>query len=249
MKKKVLITGGTRGIGAACAHRFAKCGRDIALVYRSDDDAAERLSREIKKEVGESSDTLISVIKADISDPAEAAKAFAAAEEALGHIDILINCAGIADIRLFTDIDDECWRKMLDTDLSSAFYMCRAAAPGMIRRKYGRIINIGSVWGRLGASCEVHYSAAKAGLRGLTSALAKELGPSGITVNCVEPGVIDTDMNAHLSAEDMAALRDATPLCRLGTPDEVAAAVAFLASDDAAFITGATLPVDGGFPA
>lgn len=119
----------------------------------------------------------------------------------------------------------------------------------MIRRGYGRIINIGSVWGRLGASCEVHYSAAKAGLRGLTSALAKELGPSGITVNCVEPGVIDTEMNSHLSPSDISALCDETPLCRLGTPDEVAAAVFFLASDEAAFITGISLPVDGGFPA
>ena len=230
MRRKILITGGSRGIGAACVRRFAGDGCDVAAVYRSSDEAARRTYEDIKKAVG----------KTD---------AFAEAESALGHIDVLVNCAGIASIKLFTDITDDEWKRMIDTNLSSAFYLSRAAASGMIRRHYGRIINIGSVWGRLGASCEVHYSASKAGLRGLTQALAKELGPSGITVNCIEPGVIDTDMNAALSPEVIAELCDSTPLCRIGTPDEVAAAAAFLASDDASFITGAFLPVDGGFPA
>ncbi len=246
MNKKVIVTGGTRGIGAACVRRFYRAGYDTAAVYRQNDAAAEALFRELYR--GEGSPTL-ALIKADVSLPDEAARAFSEAEDALGHTDILVNCAGIADIKLFCDITDSDWRRMTDTNLSSAFYLSRAAAPGMIRRGYGRIINIGSVWGRLGASCEVHYSAAKAGLRGLTSALAKELGPSGITVNCVEPGVIDTEMNSHLSPSDIAALCDETPLCRLGTPEEVAAAVFFLASDEAAFITGISLPVDGGFPA
>ena len=247
MKKKVLVSGGSRGIGAACVRRFVRAGYDVAAIYHSNEGAASALTAELLP-AARTSGCDLKFIRADISDPHEAAHAFAEAEAELGRIDVLVNCAGIADIKLFTDISNADWQKMINTDLSSAFYLSRAAAPGMIRRRAGRIINIGSVWGRLGASCEVHYSAAKAGLRGLTAALAKELGPSGITVNCVEPGVIDTEMNSHLTHDDITELCDATPLCRLGTADEVAAAVAFLASDDAAFITGATIPVDGGFP-
>jgi 3-oxoacyl-[acyl-carrier protein] reductase len=137
---------------------------------------------------------------------------------------------------------------MLDTNLTSAFTLSREAAKFMVSQKSGKIINVGSVWGRMGASCEVHYSASKAGLRGLTQALAKELGPSGITVNCVEPGVIDTDMNSMLDKEAMKELADATPLCRIGKAEEVAAVIGFLASDEASFITGTCIPVDGGFP-
>jgi 3-oxoacyl-[acyl-carrier protein] reductase len=136
---------------------------------------------------------------------------------------------------------------MLHTNRSSAFYLSRMAAKPMIAQKSGRILNIGSMWGKVGASCEVHYSAAKAGLRGMTMALAKELGPSGITVNCVEPGVIDTEMNAALDEETRAELCDQTPLCRIGSPDEVASAISFLASNAASFITGQILGVDGGF--
>jgi 3-oxoacyl-[acyl-carrier protein] reductase len=159
----------------------------------------------------------------------------------------LVNTAGVAQIKLFTDLSDAEWRRMIDTNLSSAFYVSRAIAKGMITRQWGRIINVGSMWGKVGASCEVHYSASKAGLRGLTMALAKELGPSGITVNCVEPGVIETDMNAALDDETKKELCDATPLCRMGSPLDVAAAVAFLSSDEAGFITGQMLGVDGGF--
>ena len=136
---------------------------------------------------------------------------------------------------------------MLDTNLSGAFYVTRAVAREMVRRQSGRIVNIGSMWGKVGASCEVHYSAAKAGLRGMTMALAKELGPSHITVNCVEPGVIETEMNSALDEQTKQALADETPLCRMGQAEEVASAVLFLASDQASFITGQTLGVDGGF--
>ena len=148
---------------------------------------------------------------------------------------------------LSRDVSDAEWRQMLDTDLSGAFYLSREVQGDMIRKGVGRIIHIGSMWGKVGASMEVAYSAAKAGIRGLTMALAKELGPCGITVNCVEPGVIATEMNASLGEEALADLKEETPLCRLGTPADVAAAVHFLASDAASFITGQCLGVDGGF--
>ncbi len=234
---KVLITGGSRGIGAACVRAFASRGDRVAFVYRADREAAERIAAE----------TGAVALQADISVSAEADAVVARAIEALGGIDVLVNNAGIAQIKLFTDLSDEDWRRMIDTDLSGAFYMSRAAAREMIARQSGFIVNIGSMWGKTGASCEVHYSAAKAGLRGMTMALAKELGPSHITVNCVEPGVIDTEMNAALDAETRQDLADRTPLCRLGRAEEVADAVCFLASEKAAFITGQILGVDGGF--
>ncbi len=238
MKKRVLISGGSRGIGAACVRYFAETGDKIAFIYRNAEESASELANE----------TGAFPIKGDVSDSESAKKAFTEAIRVLGGIDILINCAGIARFSLFTDISDGEWRQMIDTNLSSAFTLSREAARLMVSQKSGRIINVGSVWGRMGASCEVHYSASKAGLRGLTQALAKELGPSGITVNCVEPGVIDTDMNSALDESAMRQLADATPLCRIGRAEEVAAVIRFLASDDASFITGACIPVDGGFP-
>lgn len=233
----VLITGGSRGIGAACVRAFAAQGDRVAFFYHTSKDAAELLARE----------TGALALCADVSDPDSVCEAVALAEASMGHVDVLINNAGIAQIKLFTDLDDKDWRQMIDTNLGGAFYVTRAVARGMIARQSGRIVNIGSMWGKVGASCEVHYSAAKAGLRGMTMALAKELGPSGITVNCVEPGVIDTEMNASLDADTRASLCEETPLCRIGAPEEVAAAVCFLASDRASFITGQILGVDGGF--
>ena len=174
-------------------------------------------------------------------------EAVAKALAALGGIDVLVNNAGIAQIKMFCDITDEDLSKMLNTNLSSAFYVTRAALPSMVSPKWGRIINIGSMWGKVGASCEVHYSASKAGLRGMTMALAKELGPSNITVNAVEPGVIATDMHASLDQETLRELCDETPLCRIGQPEDVAELVRFLASDKASFITGQIIGVDGGF--
>ena len=185
---------------------------------------------------------------ADVSDAEAVREAVMAVSEHFGgRIDVLVNNAGIAQIKLFTDLTDEDWRRMIGTNLDGAFYVSREVSRHMIRAQYGRIVNVGSMWGKCGASCEVHYSAAKAGLRGLTMALAKELGPSRITVNCVEPGVIETEMNAALDAETKQSLCDETPLCRLGTPDEVADAILFLSSDQAGFITGQTIGVDGGF--
>ena len=237
--RRILISGGSRGIGRACVRAFTQNGDAVAFLYCRNDDAA----REVASETG------ATAIRADISDPDAVRTAVVEAENKLGGtIDVLINNAAVAWIGLMQDMTDTEWRNILDTNLSGAFYLSRGVVSGMVRNHYGRIVSIGSMWGKVGASCEVAYSATKAGIRGLTMAMAKELGPSGITVNCVEPGVIDTDMNSMLDDAAIKELADATPLCRIGKAEEVAAVIGFLASDDASFITGACLPVDGGFP-
>lgn len=234
---KVLITGGSRGIGEACVRAFCQKGDSVAFIYHSNYERANALSIE----------TGAIAIAADVSDATSATVATQQAIERLGGIDVLVNNAGISQIKLFSDITDEDWRKMIDTNLSGAFYTSREASRAMVAQHFGRIINIGSMWGKVGASCEVHYSASKAGLRGLTMALAKELGPSHITVNCIEPGVIDTEMNAALADDVRLELCDNTPLCRIGKAEEVAAVVCFLASEEASFVTGQIIGVDGGF--
>ena len=167
-------------------------------------------------------------------------------KEDFGRIDLLVCNAGIAQQKLFTDITDSDWNHMLGTNLTGVFNMCRAVIPEMVRKKEGKIINVSSMWGQTGASCEVHYSAAKAGVIGLTKALAKELAPSGITVNAVAPGVISTDMLSGFSQAELEQLRQEIPLGRLGTPQDVADAVAFLSSEGASYITGQVLAVNGG---
>ena len=234
---RILITGGSRGIGKACVKKFAECGHKVAFIYRADHAAAASLVSEYGAVA----------ICADVSLSENARRAAEDARAALGGIDVLINNVGMAQIKMFCDITDSDWQKMLDTNLSSLFRITQTVLPYMVSQKSGRIINVGSMWGKIGASCEVHYSASKAGLRGLTMALAKELGPSGITVNAIEPGVIKTDMNASLDEETLAELCDETPLCRLGEPEDVAELAYFLASDKASFITGQIIGVDGGF--
>ena len=235
--RRVLVSGGSRGIGAAVVRRFSASGDAVAFLYRENEKAAAAVARE----------TGAFAVRCDVGDPDAVRAGYEAAKKALGGApEVLVNCAGVAFSGLLQDMTDEEWRRVIDVDLSGVFHLCRAAIPAMIAAGAGRIVNIGSMWGKVGASCEVAYSAAKAGVRGFTLALAKELGPSGVTVNCVEPGLIDTDMNAHLSAADKKALVDETPLCRIGTPEDVAAAVFFLASPDASFITGQCIGVDGG---
>ena len=234
---RVLITGGSRGIGAECVRVFAREGHTVSFIYNNSDDRAGELSRE----------TSAVAIKADLSELKNLEMAVRAAAVKMGGIDLLVNNAGVALIKLFSDVTDDELRKVFDVNLVAATVAAREASKFMVKEHFGRIINIGSVWGRVGASCEVVYSASKAGLEGLTKALAKELGPSGITVNCVEPGVIDTEMNSELGEEDLKALCEETPLCRIGSVADVAETVLWLASEKAGFITGQVIGVDGGF--
>ena len=238
----VLITGASRGIGAACALAFAKAGCDVAVNYCRSEEKANALVRELKAHGARAF-----AVRADVADSEQVKRMFDAVRAELGTVDVLVNSAGIAHTGLLTDMTDGEWQRLIDTDLSGTFYCCREALKDMICAHSGAIINIASMWGEVGASCEAAYSAAKAGVIGLTKALAKEVGPSGIRVNAVSPGVIMTDMMAGYTESDIAALKDETPLNALGTPEDVADAVLFLSSDKAKFITGQVLSVNGGF--
>ena len=229
--RNVLITGASRGIGAAAARYFAQNGDRVIVNYNKSKAAAEKLA----KEVGGIA------IKADVSKTDEVDAMFAQA----GRVDVLVNNAGIAGFYMLDAMTDEEWRNMIDVNLNSVFYCSRAVLPQMINRKNGAIINVSSMWGICGAACEVAYSTAKAGIIGFTKALAKEVGPSGIIVNCVAPGAIDTDMNICLDDDAKRELCDETPLGRMGTPEEIAKAIFFLA-DDKSFITGQVLSPNGG---
>lgn len=236
--KTAIVTGGAKGIGAAIVKRLVSDGYRVALCYNSSAEKAEVLCNE--------ADGNCRAYKLDITDSNAVKSVFADIENNYGEISVLVNNAGIAEQALFTDITDGMWHRMIETNLSGTFYCCRAVLPYMIHRKNGKIINISSIWGEIGGSCEVHYSAAKAGIIGMTKALAKEVGPSGITVNCVSPGVILTDMTSHFDEQTMSELKSETPLNRIGTPEDVAGAVAFLASSNADFITGQDVAVNGG---
>ena len=235
--KTAIISGGTRGIGKALCEHFCEKGYKVAFIYRSSDGAAKELAER----------TGAFAIKADVSSPNEVARAVSEAKNVLGNIDVLVNNAGVSQIKLLSDITDGDLAAVMGTNFGGTFYLCREVSRDMIRRKHGRIINIGSMWGKCGASCETHYSASKSAVRGLTMALAKELGPSGITVNCIEPGVIETEMNSALTEDAIDALIDETPLCRMGDPADVANVALFLASNGASFITGQNIGVDGGY--
>ena len=230
MKQKVLITGAARGIGFAMAKRFAEAGYAVYALWHNQKEQLDGIGA-----------LDITPVHGDVADAASVA----AVRDAVGAVDILVNNAAISRFGLITDLSEAEWDEMMAVNLKSVFLLSRAFLPDMIRRQSGRIINVSSIFGAVGGSCEVAYSAAKAGVIGFTKALAKEVGPSGIQVNCIAPGVIDTAMNARLSAEDLAALRDETPLGRLGTPEDVANLALFLAADK--FITGEVLHIGGGY--
>ncbi len=236
MNKTVLITGGSRGIGAATARAFAKAGYRVAIGYRQNRDKAEALAAELGG----------IALQADVGDPHQVTQMVDNVLEKFCQLDILVCNAGVAWQGLLTDMSLQEWRQVMATDLDGVFLCSKAVLPHFIHRKTGKIITVSSMWGQVGASCEVAYSAAKAGVIGFTKALAQEVGPSGITVNCVAPGAIATEMNGHLPPEALEELASSTPLGRIGTPEEVAQSILFLASEGANFLTGQVLAPNGG---
>ncbi|MDR3552293.1 MAG: 3-oxoacyl-ACP reductase FabG [Clostridia bacterium] len=242
MGRTVLITGASRGIGRAAAELFAAERFNVVINYLHSEGEAQSLAAELSRR-----GCGAAALRADVADRAQVESMVQSALDTFGAIDVLVNNAGIAQQRLFTDITPAEWDRMMDVHVKGTFHCCQCVLPQMIHRKCGAIVNVSSMWGQAGASCEVHYSTAKAAVIGFTKALAKELGPSGIRVNCVAPGVIDTGMNAGLSQDDRCALIGETPLMRLGTPFDAARAIVFLASESADFITGQVLAPNGGF--
>lgn len=236
-----VVTGASRGIGAATAVSLGDAGYTVAVLYKSNQAGAEKTVEKIQKNGGQAR-----AYQLDVTDSTAVTAVTAQITAELGDISVLVNNAGVSEQKLFTDITDADWSNMLSVHLNGAFYLSRAVLPAMLHEKYGRIINIASMWGETGGSCEVHYSAAKAGLIGLTKALAKELAPSGITVNAVSPGAVETDMMKMLGREVCESVAEETPVGRLGQPEEIADAVCFLASEKAAYITGQVLSVNGG---
>jgi len=234
--KTVLITGGSRGIGAAAARRFAAGGYRVAISYLHRADEAKALAQALGG----------IALRGDVADRGQARQVVTDALDAFGGLDCLVCNAGFAQQTLFTDLTEEAWRRMFAVHVDGVFHTVQATLPHMIHRKAGQIVTISSMWGLTGGSCEVAYSAAKAAVIGLTKALAKELGPSGIAVNCVAPGVIDTEMNEDLAADTRTELREETPLGRLGTPEDVAESIYFLGSGTGRFLTGQVLSPNGG---
>lgn len=241
-QKVVLVTGASGGIGRAVAEKFARNGYRVVLHYHSGKERATVLQKQL-----EAQGCTVMPVQADLRDSAQVQNMIEHIMTHWGDVDVLINNAGVAQQKLFTDITDEEWRNMFAVHVDGAFYCSRAVLPSMIHRKQGCIINVSSMWGQIGGSCEVHYSAAKGALQAMTQALAKEVGPSGIRVNCVAPGVILTEMNTRMFDEEtLNVLKEETPLEKLGEAEDVANMIYFLATEDAGFITGQIIGVNGG---
>lgn len=239
--KYALITGASRGIGAATAREFARRGWGVAINYNKSAGAAEALAEELR-----AMGVPVMTVQADVSDRAQVMHMVDNVLEKFCQLDILVCNAGISESGLLSQIDERGWRTLFGVNVDGTHYCCQAVLPHFIHRKAGSIVTLSSMWGQVGGSCEVAYSATKGAVIAYTKALAKELGPSGIWVNCVAPGVIDTEMNGHLSAEDLEALADETPLGRIGGAEEVAKVIAFLASEEASFLTGQVVAPNGG---
>lgn len=239
--KYALITGASGGIGAAIARSFAQAGYGVAIHAHRNVDKLHALSQELS-----ALSVPVLEVCADLSDPTQAKNMVDNVLENFCQLDILVCCSGLSHVGLVTDIDPHQWRTLFGVNVDGMHYCCQAVLPHMVHRKEGCIITVSSMWGQVGASCEVAYSATKGAVIAYTKALAQEVGPSNIRVNCIAPGVIATEMNAHLSSEDLAALADATPLGRIGTPEECAACALFLASEGASFVTGQVLAPNGG---
>lgn len=241
-RKIALVTGASGGIGGACCERLAGEGYTVLAHGNSGFSRAQALCERLR---GAGLDA--HAVACDLGDAGDTRRLCEDILSLWHGVDALVCCAGVSGTGLLTELAEEDWQRILGVNLTSVYRLCRAFLPGMVSRRRGAVVTVSSMWGRSGASCEAAYSAAKAGVIGLTQALAKEVGPSGVRVNCVAPGAIDTAMMAEHSDETKALLAEETPLGRLGTPAEVAGAVSFLLSDDAAFITGQTLGVDGGY--
>lgn len=241
-KKTVVITGSSRGIGRACAILFAKNNYNVIINYNKSKKLAEDLFNDLKD-----AGYAVDIFKADISNRFEANSLINYCIGKFGKIDVLINNAGISQNKLFTDITDDDWNEMMGTNLNGIFYTTQKALQYMLPECSGKIINISSIWGMVGGSSEVHYSTSKAAIIGMTKALAKELGPSNIQVNCIAPGVIQTDMLNGIDEDIIESLREETPLMRIGTVDDIANCALFLASDKSDFITGQVISPNGGF--
>lgn len=240
MSKTAIVTGGSRGIGAAIVEMLARGGYNVVINYNKSEEIAKKMKEEFT-----SKGYIVETFKADVSKREEVKELVEFTIEKFKNIDVLINNSGISQTKLFTDITDEDWQNMINTNLNSAFYMCQEVVPNMIHNKKGSIINISSIWGITGASCEVHYSVAKAGVDALSKALAKELGPSGIRVNSIAPGIIDTDMNKHLNEEEIKEIEDEIPLCKIGNVHDIAKCVKWLIEDE--YTTGQVISINGGW--
>jgi 3-oxoacyl-[acyl-carrier protein] reductase len=240
-KKTVLITGSSRGIGSNMAEKFAREGYNVLINYNKSKDKAEELQTRLEGE-----GLSVKIFKADVSKRDEVESMFEYCLKEFGDLDVLVNNAGVAKGMLFTDISDEDWDNLMNVNLKGVFHCAQTALRHMISEKKGKIINISSIWGITGGSCEVHYSTSKAGIIGLTKALAKEVGPSNIQVNCIAPGAIVTDMLGQIDGDDLELFRQETPLMKLGKPEDISNCALFLASDKADFFTGQVISPNGG---